>query len=288
MLNLVDTSDVKKDSCEICNREFNGRSLRDKSSKRRICRQCGYKLETYGTTDKDIIGNIKYPYYNNTCPKCNEKKLLPHISCQEYDENGKKTGRWICQTCHNNDSWHRKKDKYNKNRRSLALVRIGKLDPNSETAKGILGEELNRRLFGVKRLSVEYDRYSKIPLDHSSIPDDVSIIIGNKLTDLSTKIPQAKISFCNDKKWQANISGEKGKKFDVVILWCVSEDGKNIDRGYIIPEKEITDIQTISVYKYDSKGRLYEKGRYENYRITDADILKKTNEIWEIILNEMT
>lgn len=67
------------------------------------------------------------------------------------------------------------------------------------------------------------------------------------------------------------------KEFDVVILHCVSKD---------IPKEEILEIKCIEIYKYDSKGNLYEKGWYEKYRVKDEKILECANKIWKKILEK--
>ncbi len=57
------------------------------------------------------------------------------------------------------------------------------------------------------------------------------------------------------------------KEFHYMIFYCASEDGKTIERIYEIPKSEITIRKAgINILKYDSKGNLYNKGRYEKYR----------------------
>lgn len=172
--------------------------------------------------------------------------------------------------------------------KSMRDHRIGNLDPDCNNALGDDCEELTGRLFEVKILSIEYDKYSQLPLDHSPIPEGVSLMIGEKLVDLSGKIPQTKGRRYNTdrKSWQLATEREWYKEFDVVIVYCVSKDRKYIERIYIIPKEEILEIKCIAIYKYDSKGNLYENGWYEKYRVKDEKVLEYANKIWKKILEK--
>ena len=66
------------------------------------------------------------------------------------------------------------------------------------------------------------------------------------------------------------------KKFDILIFYCISEDGKTIERIYIFLKEEIR-ISSIGIYENSPK-------RFEKYRATDDEILKKTNELWKEII----
>jgi len=165
------------------------------------------------------------------------------------------------------------------------------LDPNSHNALGDNCEMLTDKLFGTKRLSDKYDKYSMLPLDHSPISEKVSIMVGDKLVDLSGKILQTtgKIYDSINGYWLfGNLKREWNKEFDVEILWCISEDRLDIERGYIIPQKRIYDPDThtkilgIAIVKnLTFRGC----GWYEQYRITDEKFIKKANKIWKEIIN---
>jgi len=70
---------------------------------------------------------------------------------------------------------------------------------------------------------------------------------------------------------------------------------KIIERMYIFP-KDVMYNTSIGIVKYDCLGRLYKNGwyeKYEKYRVTDEEILKKvtnsnmlSNEIFTKILTE--
>lgn len=260
-------------------------------------------------TKFDLEGAIPLSYNpTNICPLCREewnlgkitelteKSILhPRNVCKNIDEKGNKKKDMIC-TKH----WARLYSKYNPNSRWNAVKkpltdrRMGNQDPDSPNAKGDIGEELTDRLFGTKRLNVLYDK-GTLPLDHSCIPQGVVITIGGKLFDLSGMIPQTTLRRFNPKSGRCSFSLERewNKEFDIEILWCVSEDGLTVDRGYIIPKKKIYDQETkvgligITIYKNpkDSWGNPI-TSVYEQYRITDDDILKKANEIWKDIIKK--
>ena len=69
-----------------------------------------------------------------------------------------------------------------------------------------------------------------------------------------------------------------------MFFLCISKDGKNIERIYEIPEKEIIDRGSISITinPTDAHGNSIIPW-YEEYRIIHDEVLKKINEIWQII-----
>lgn len=228
-------------------------------------------------------------YYNrtNTCDNIKKdgtqcgNKLIPGKTYREYDKKGDWTGRWICDNC--------RKTGDNKERRSVLNCRTGNYDSGSTKALGDNCEKLSMELFKVKVLSIECDRYSGLPLDHSPIPEGTSVMVGDKLVDLSGKIPQTKGRCYNSdrKGWRSiNTEREWYKESDVIILYCVSKDGNTIERIYILPKEEILGIKSIGIYKYNSKGDLYENGWYEKYRVKDEKILEYANKIWKKILEK--
>lgn len=92
-----------------------------------------------------------------------------------------------------------------------------------------------------------------------------------------------------DRCWRQDLSSlhkvvYKGFEFNTLILYCFNKDGKTIERIYTIPKKECLDRTTIGIYKNPTNNF----GRpiipwYEQYRISDEDIIKKVNNIWKKI-----
>lgn len=67
-----------------------------------------------------------------------------------------------------------------------------------------------------------------------------------------------------------------------MILYCISTDGKVIERIYIIPKKEIINRKTISIFKKSSRHEPW----YEQYRVKSEDVLRQVNKIWKKIIME--
>lgn len=223
--------------------------------------------------------------YNKTniCPRCREENkisdksiLYPGKANHDIDKNGKKTEEWVCKT-HGLRHYHRYDPDSNTNiKKSMSDRRTG----NLRYDRHILGdncEEETYRLFGAKRLSTETDNY-RLSHDHGPIPEGVSIMIGGKLVDLSNKIPQTRGRRYSPiyRRWDQNLDLEYIKKFDILIFYCISEDGKTIERIYIFPKEE---IKVSSIGIYENSPRIFEK-----YRVTDSDVLKKANELWKEVI----
>lgn len=252
-------------------------------------------------TEEDLKDSeLKYYSKTNICPLCKkeydeERKELTYRSilypnnalCTQVD--GIKI--WYCQR-HNTNHRSHLPDSTNNLMKALRDRRMGNLrDPAN-----ILGdncEELTSIIFGVKRLSIEYDKYVGL-LDHSPIPKGTYIIVGGELLDLSDKIPQTKGRTYNSKyEWWNFGNFEKSdwyKNYDIQILWCASNDGLRIERGYIILKKTIYDIETkkglkgMAIYK-STRNRSGNPTKYEKNRI-DKEFLKNIdiNKIWKEII----
>lgn len=243
----------------------------------------------------DDLKGTKLLKYNDTniCNKCREdnekdgrglteKSILYPGNARNFNIDGKSV--WYCEI---HSSRYRSKlpDSSSNIRKLLTDHRTGNVkDPTK-----ILGdncEELTEKWTGAKRLSVKYDKYSQLPLDHGPITEHISVMVRDKLVELYGKVPQTKGSNYHKKygSWEFGcLDTEWNKEFDIEILWCISEDGMSIERGYIIPKKVIRQ-KTISIVKNPSKGVQW----YEEYRVIDEETLKKINIIWKkIIIDEI-
>lgn len=225
-----------------------------KGLEKEIVKDCRFRKESYNDT--------------NTCDRCgiNFDKAPGH-PLREHNEDGNWTGGWICYKC-----WKRDYDK------------IYEGDPGD-----ILGdncEELTHKWLGAKRLSVEYDNYSKLPLDHLPIPDGVSIKIGDKLVDLSGKIVQTKGATFDQysKRWNFDMKNEIAKEFDYEICYCASGDGETIKRTYIISSWELLKFgSNLKIYEDWSKCyRLSIFESIEKYRISN-ELNNHVNNIFQTI-----
>lgn len=249
-------------------------------------------------TEEDFKGT-KFKCYSKTniCPICREENnitdksiLFPGNVLRRTDKNGKKIDELICRRhgwiCYN---------RYNSNSRgniikSLADHRTRNLvDPIKIFGDNC--EEVTKKWLGVKRLSIEYDNY-KLPFDHSPIPKGVSTMIGIKLVDLSGNIPQTKgakltilklrmgLMRYEYERWGSDFTNDINKNFDLLIFYCVSEDGKIIERLYIFPREEVINRTGINIYKVMKGGPHW----YEKYRVKDEKVLEYINEIWKKII----
>lgn len=208
--------------------------------------------------------------YNDThtCNRCggnfDEITGLKYPS-KEYDKERNFIG-WVCSNCY---------QKYDPNsgnniKKSISNCRNYSQNPHSNTAKGDKFEELTCRWMCVKNLNKDNDNYSTgTPVDHSA--------------DHEGKIFQTKGRFYNSRNglWNfSNLEEEWNKKFDYMICYCASKDGKTIERVYKIPKSKIINIKGVSIVENSSRGI----GWYERYRITDNNTIKKINKIWQEIL----
>ncbi len=207
----------------------------------------------------------------NTCDRCRKRgiieKLVKGKTYREYRD-GKSTGYWLCNKCYEAD-YHldvghskssRRTGDLNEPRHIFAddcqkLTKIWR-----STISNVPVEDLNEKL-----------NNHKIPIDHSY--------------DSELGIPQTKGCLYSSKYelWSQKFDNEhsqivRGFEFDNLILYCVSKDGKTIERLYIFPVEEILSITGISIYNNDSYHW------YNKYRITDEEEIKKVNDIWKSII----
>ena len=190
---------------------------------------------------------------------------------QERDENWNRTGRQVCNKCYLKD-WYRVIEKKRSNSKSNALksvtnCRTNNQNPEHSDAKGDKAQKLTCKLFGIKDLNIENDNY-RTPIDHSTHPE-----LGILQTKSRRYDPY-------EQSWKfSHLDREWKKEINNMIFWCISNDGKNIERGYIIPKEEILKRTCVNIYKRPSRG-----GWYEQYRITNKETIKKANDIWKEII----
>lgn len=228
-----------------------------------------------GLLEKRDWGNIPS---GNICYKCGTEAKR-----RETDKEGNWTGKYLCKK----DYERHNSNSNNSIIKSMRNRRLGNLkDPYN-----ILGdncEELTSRWLGVKRLSIELDSFSRIPLDHTPIPNGTIIEIGTKLVDLSGKILQTRGSnYRTSGYWKSGGTLELDwfKEFDYMVLYCISKDGTYVESIYTIPKEEIFNLETgesrtaITITNIGNPKTWYEK-----YRVTNEETLRKVSEIWKQIL----
>lgn len=188
---------------------------------------------------------------------------------REYNKEGNWTGNWICKQC-----YLKKRDKKKRHEeyreRYLTDRLTGNQYINHSNAKGDLAEELTNRWKGTNDLNKENDNYHW-PIDHS--PDPVTGLIYQTKSKWFDPINRC---------WKHHWEREHDKKFDILILYCLSIDGKTIERIYIFPKEEILKRVGICISEIITRGPHW----YQYYRITDEEELKKVNKIWKEILEK--
>lgn len=211
----------------------------------------------------------KTDFTNIKCCICEKDLLKDSHPYREYDKEGNWTGKWLCVNCHGKEDRKNNPNNLDNKKKLLRNCRTGNQNPNSNTAKGDKFEELTCRWMGVKNLNKENDNYSAgTPIDHS--PDSEGKIFQTA----------GRLYSSRNGRWNfSSLEREWKKKFDYMICYCASKDGKMIERIYKIPKSEIINIKGITIVKNPSRG-----GWYEKYRVTDKDAIKKVNEIWKEIL----
>lgn len=201
------------------------------------------------------------------CDRCKEygkdTKLSSGKAWREYDKGGNFTGRWVCGNC------YQKYDPSSSTNliRSVANVRTGNDNPSHSNAKGKKSQKLACRLYGWVDLNEENDNY-RTPID---------------CYDPKTGLyHQVQGRYYNSERGYWSFDGfedEWEKIFEDMVCFCISKNGKIVERIYIFPQKEIEIVKGIAIVKNPTKG-----GWYKTYRITDEEELKKANEIWKTII----
>jgi len=212
-------------------------------------------------------------YYNrtNSCDICKENfNNVVGKPRLKYNKEGDWTGKYICTRC-----WRKYDLNSNANiQKSLRNRRTG----NLTDSRHILGnncEELTCRWRGVDNLNIKNDNYNS-PIDHSR-DRELGIIQTKGLRFVS--YPYG--------RWPHNYDSEHNKEFDYIILYCLSEDGKYVDRIYIIPKCETIYKNGLTITK-EPRNKYGKQiiSWYEKYRVTNEKTIKEVNEIWKEIIKE--
>lgn len=235
---------------------------------------------------KEDLKDAVFKIYSddNICPRCREENIItdksilyPRNSFRDTDKNGKRTDEWVCKR-HGERNYKRYDHNSLENiKKSMSACRMMSLKYHNQII-GYKCEKLTEKWTGAKRLSIEYNKYTQLPIDHGPITGHIHIMMGDKLVDLYGKVPQTKGHSYNSthNRWAIDIRNERNKKFDILIFYCISEDGKTIERIYIFPKEKMIN-KGITISKNSSKGSQW----YEECRVTDEDELNKVDEIWK-------
>lgn len=239
-------------------------------------------------TEEDLIGaNLKSYNSTNVCPECRKENnitdksiLFPGNVLRNTAEKGNKVNEWLCKR-HGLNNYNRNSPNSN---HSLVKLLSARRTGNVNYPNHIFGDkcqEVTVSWLGTEDLNKRLDNY-KTPIDHSSIPDGVFIEIGEKLVNLSGKIPQTKGSNFRtnlgiDGGWEiTHLEKEYNKEFDIMIVYCVGKHD-TIERIYIFPKAVlINKRKSLSIVKNPTKGIQW----YNQYMVTDVRELNNVNKIF--------
>lgn len=213
----------------------------------------------------------KTDFTNIKCSICGRDNLTSETAIRgEYIREDLRW-KWVCRRCYKKDYQNNNPNSTNSAMKSVAGCRTGNLSPNCNKEKGNLSEELTCQWKIVENLNIKNNNY-RCPLDHTA--------------DSKERIPQTKSRLydCNNGNWTfSSLENEWNKKFDYVICYCMSKDGKIIERIYEIPKLEIIERKGFTIVKNHTSGIV---PWYEQYRIKDEEEIKKVNEMWSKIINK--
>lgn len=217
------------------------------------------------------------PYYNrtNTCDRCREHgketKLIPGNILREYNKEGDWTGKWDCKPCYERYD----PNSHNNIKKSLAGHRTGYQNLESEQAKGKRSQELVCKLYEWEDLNKKYDNYAT-PID-----------CHDPKTGLYHQV-QGRYYNSIERCWTfTNFENERFKKYENMVCFCFSKDGKIVERIYKFPKEEIDSVIGVTIYKDPTDSHSNPKiSWYEKYRIKDEYELKRANGVWQQILKE--
>lgn len=214
-------------------------------------------------------GHKKTNFTNVECCKCGKKNLNSKIALRER-KRGDWTGNWLCKSCYSKDYEKNNPNSRNNLIKSLYDSRTRNLDPNSNKAKGDVSQLITCRNFNVKDLNIENDNFHT-PIDHSEHPL-LGILQSKGSTLLMRYIGSIKYEY-----WSFCIINEVDKNFDYLVVYCFSDDRKNIERVYIIPQEEIIKRSSFIIYNNDHSHW------YDKYRTDEKSYNKIYHNINELI-----
>lgn len=216
------------------------------------------------------ITTARYGYVNHTntiCHICNvnNTRILPNgrphwleykaDKDDKFDPECHWDGKsYLCRTCY--DRERRKLPNSHENWiKSQRKFRNKQLSIYCESGKTYIGEQMWCKVRGVKNCNIEKDNFA-YKFDHSTDPEYG--ITNTKIATLTYQ--QGSIG-----AWGFDNKG----KYDNAVLFCMDKNKpwKNVERGYIIPWKEMTIRTSITITKNPSRGIPW----YEKYRIKDIE-----------------
>lgn len=235
----------------------------------------GLIINRNATREEIVKIHTKARYYNktNVCDRCREEDnitdksvLYPGNARREEDKKGKETGRWFCNICKAKD-YRDMPGSHNNIKKLMGDRRMKNQDPNHSNAFGDNVQELACVLYGWEDQNKKYDNH-KIPIDCYDPKTRLYHQVQGRHYDSIVRC----WPFTSFEREQ------KKDKYENMVCFCISKDGKRVERIYKFPEKVVKDKSCAYIYENPSKGG---GGWYDQYRIIDEDELRKADEIWK-------
>lgn len=237
----------------------------------------GRYIEKRAYKDGRSEPRMKTPYnLTNTCQMTKEdgtvcgNELAPRKALRYHDKDGNYIG-WVCWNC-----YHKFDPNSGHNiHKSLTNCRTGNLDSNCSTSKGNRSQKLACILYEWEDLNEKYDNH-RSPIDCC-----------NPKTGSYHQVQGRNYNRRNGYWPFGNFGAELEKKYETMVCFCFSEDGKIVERIYKFPLEEITRVTGVVIFKNPTDSHSRPKvPTYDIYRIIDEEELKNANDIWKEILKE--
>jgi len=184
------------------------------------------------------------------CCICGKDMSLPNWykhKCDKYN-----CTRHLCIDCYRIYSPRSTQNKIKK----MADSRIGNLDPSCPRGKGFIGQQIIAKTHGVEDCNLKTDNFNFYV--------DLSKISGYGYVEV-------KIATLNRINGRYEFNGIKPEKFDTLILICMDENWKDINKMYAIPwEIAMIHGKYITIYENPSKIVWYDEFKIDNRQYNDT------------------
>ena len=225
-----------------------------------LCNIC-YKKTRYVLPKGYDIEYKKYKqkkYENMVCCLCCGKDTYIYLGVPRWvrfiDENGYWDGKsYMCRYCEGKKKQERL-DSQNNIIESISNWRTGELSIFSNSGKGIIGEMIIAKVRKLEIIAIKMDELrNKIDIEG----------------DPELGIIQVKARTLKNGKWNVGtyISEEI---FDYVVLVCMDEYWRNVERIYIIPRQELINRTGFAVVKNPSRPTWYSGYKVDEKPYNDA------------------
>lgn len=256
----------KNARCHLCGTTETSKWLRyyDKKGnwdgKSLLCNTC-YKKTRYTLPngyDDEYKRYKQKKYENMTCCLCGNTDTYVYQGAPRWSRHIEENGYWdgksyMCSYCDGKKKQERS-DSQNSARKSVSNWRIGELGIYTQNGKGIIGEMIVARVRKVEIVAIKMD----------GLRNKIDIV-----DDPEFGIIQVKTKTLKNGKWSVgNYVNEE--IFDHLVLICMDEYWKIVERIYVIPRRELIDRTGIAIVKNPSRPTWYSCYKIDETCYNDA------------------